>query len=102
MKINTKQEFVDYTMKKFEKIDDNQYFLFPTSLFEEIASDISYILGGDITKKQILNILVEGEYKAENMNSSASCINLPLTLTKEKILAKRITLAEKCWELRVL
>ena len=100
MKINTKQEFVNYTMKKFEKLDSNQSFLFPTKLFEEIASDISYILGGDITEKQVLDILVKGEYKSEDMITTASYITLPPT--KKEILAERIILAGKCWELRVL
>jgi hypothetical protein len=98
MKINTKQEFVDYGIRKLERIDSSQYFFFPTKVFEEIARDIAYMLGGDIMEKQVLNTLVEEEYNAENMNGTASYFIIPPT--KEEILAKRVALLGKCWDLR--
>lgn len=97
MKINTKQEFIDYAMKKFKTLDDDRYFLFPITLFKEIANDIAYVLGGDITQKQVLDILAGGEYKEEHVVHTASYVAFE---TEEEILAKRVALAEKCWELR--
>jgi hypothetical protein len=68
-------------------------------LFERIAKDIACVLGRHCTQKQILDILFEGEYKPEKMITIASYV--PRIPSKEEILAKRIKLAEKCWELKI-
>jgi hypothetical protein len=98
MNVDTKQKFVDYAMEEFSKLDNSAYYLFPVGLFEEIAKDMAYILGGSCTKKQILDILCEEEYNPEKMITTASYI--PHRPSKEEILEKRIKLAEKCWELK--
>jgi len=99
MNLDTKQKFIDYAMEKFSKLDNPKYYFFPTSLFEEIAKDISYVLGGDCTQKQILDILCEEEYKPSEMITTASYVSRQPS--KEEVLAKRIQLAERCWELKV-
>ena len=99
MNIDSRQKFIDYAMEKFSKLDSPAHYFFPTKLFEEIATDISYVLGGDCTQKQILDILCEEEYMPSKMISTASYI--PRQPSKEEILTKRIQLAEKCWKLKV-
>jgi len=97
MKIDTKQEFVDYVMKKFEKIDKSPSFLFPIGLFEEIADDISYLVGGNSTKKEILDILCGEEYSPNKMITTASYI--PRQPTVEEILLHRQRIAEQLYSL---
>jgi hypothetical protein len=100
MKINTKEEFVNYAMKKFEEVDDRKYYLFPIELFEQIAADIAYTLGENLTQKQVLDILCDGEYNPKDVNTSASLVSFQPS--EEEILKKRICLAEKLWEFRVI
>jgi len=100
MKIDTKDEFVNYAMKKFEEVDDEKYYLFPIKLFEQIAEDIAYTLGGSLTQKQVLDILCDGEYNPKDVNTSASLVGFQPS--KEEILENRISLAEKLWEFRVI
>jgi hypothetical protein len=91
--MKTREEFVKDCMDLFSKLD-HFYGLSPSHVVDEIAIDISKIIGVSC-KEELIDIFTTGDEEHSNSHS-ASIIDVR---TKEELMKSRIECAEDCYKL---